>query len=299
MALEPNVHEVRHLLKRYGGLTAVHDVSFALRRGTCFGLLGPNGAGKTTTVEIAEGVLRADGGEVLYQGAPRGASFKAQVGIQFQQTALLQFLTVRETLETFGRLFPRRADLDSLVALCHLEDVQGSYNDRISGGQRQRLMLALALVNRPELVFLDEPSTGLDPQARHDLWRLIAAIKGEGKTVVLTTHYMEEAQRLCDEVAIMDGGRIIARGTPDDLIRRHGGLTRVRLPRRLLGDGAPERLAPLGAVLEGEALCLPTRDIHASLRALMALGVDLDDLTVQSPNLEQVFLNLTGRHLRD
>lgn len=294
----PIVLEAQHLVKRYGSLTAVADVSFACRRGTCFGLLGPNGAGKTTTVEIAEGVVRADSGTVLYQQAPRGDNFKAEVGIQFQQTALLQFLTVRETLETFSRLYPRAADLDALISLCHLTEVQQRFNDRISGGQRQRLMLALALVNRPELIFLDEPSTGLDPQARHDLWRLIEGIKGEGKTIILTTHYMEEAQHLCDEVAIMDGGRIIAQGSPSDLIRSHGGETNVILPRRALGDD-PRRLSPYPFTVQGDTLNLPTRDIHACLRHLMAQGVDLADLTVRAPNLEQVFLNLTGRQLRE
>ncbi len=292
------VLEVKHLVKNFGALAAVADVSFACRRGTCFGLLGPNGAGKTTTIEIAEGVARADSGTVLYQGAPRGDNFKAEVGIQFQQTALLQYLTVRETLDTFSRLYPHAADLDELIALCHLTEVQQRFNDRISGGQRQRLMLALALVNRPQLVFLDEPSTGLDPQARHDLWGLIEGIKREGKTIILTTHYMEEAQHLCDEVAIMDGGRIIVQGSPGELIRSHGGEANVLLPRRALDDDL-QRLSPYPFVLQGDTLNMPTRDIHGCLRHLIALGVDLTDLTVRAPNLEQVFLNLTGRRLRE
>jgi ABC-2 type transport system ATP-binding protein len=213
--------EVRHLVKTYKTLTAVDDVSFAIQKGICFGLLGPNGAGKTTTIEMMEGILSATSGEVLYKGSPRTGAFNEEIGIQFQHTALLSFLTVRETLKTFQKLYHKTADIDSLLAICNLLDIQNQYNDRISGGQRQRLLLALALVNRPELLFLDEPSTGLDPQARRNLWDIVLNIKSQGKTIILTTHYMEEAQLLCDEIAIMDCGRIIARGTVSDLINMH------------------------------------------------------------------------------
>ena len=213
--------EARHLVKTYKSLTAVDDVSFDISRGICFGLLGPNGAGKTTTIEMMEGIISATSGQVYYKGAPRTGSFNEEIGIQFQHTALLSFLTVRETLKTFQKLYHKTADIDSLLATCNLLDIQNQYNDRISGGQRQRLLLALALVNRPELLFLDEPSTGLDPQARRNLWDIVLNIKSRGKTIILTTHYMEEAELLCDEIAIMDHGRIIARGTVTDLIRTH------------------------------------------------------------------------------
>lgn len=215
--------EVRNLVKTYKALTAVNDVSFAIPRGICFGLLGPNGAGKTTTIEMMEGIISATSGQVYYNGSPRTDTFCEEVGIQFQHTALLSFLTVRETLKTFQKLYHKSADIDSLLATCNLVDIQNQYNDRISGGQRQRLLLALALVNRPELLFLDEPSTGMDPHARRNLWDIVLDIKSQGKTIVLTTHYMEEAQLLCDEIAIMDYGRIIARGTVKDLIRRYCG----------------------------------------------------------------------------
>jgi ABC-2 type transport system ATP-binding protein len=210
--------EVRHLVKTYKSLTAVDDVSFAIPRGICFGLLGPNGAGKTTTVEMMEGIISPDSGEVYYKGALRAADFNEEIGIQFQHTELLSYLTVRETLQTFHKLYSRTEDIDVLLKTCNLLEIQKQYNDKISGGQRQRLLLALALVNRPELLFLDEPSTGLDPQARRNLWNIVLNIKSQGKTIILTTHYMREAQTLCDEVAIMDHGCIIARGTVPDLI---------------------------------------------------------------------------------
>ena len=211
--------EVIELVKTYGQIPAVKGISFMIEPGCCFGLLGPNGAGKTTTIEVIEDVIPPTSGQILFNGNPRAANFHDDVGIQFQSTALLGFLTVRETLQTFRNLYIRGANVDHLIELCRLEEFQHQYNDKISGGQRQRFLLALALINNPRLLFLDEPSTGLDPQARRNLWQLISSIKSEGKTIVLTTHYMEEAQRLCDEVAIMDYGKIIARGAPQDLIR--------------------------------------------------------------------------------
>ena len=217
----PSLIEVKNLTKRYDKVLAVNGISFTIQPGTCFGLLGPNGAGKTTTIEVIEDIIRPTSGDILYKGKPRSNSFRAEVGIQFQQTALLAFLTVYETLETFQSLYPDTYDLQELIELCHLQDFLDQFNDRISGGQQQRFMLALALVNKPELVFLDEPSTGLDPQARRNLWNIVQNIKAKGKTIVLTTHYMEEAQHLCDEIAIMDYGSIIARGSPDELIKEY------------------------------------------------------------------------------
>jgi ABC-2 type transport system ATP-binding protein len=173
------VLEVRDLVKQYPAVRAVDGVSFAIAPGTCFGLLGPNGAGKTTTVEIMEGVTAPTSGEVLYLGDPLGARFRAEAGIQFQKTALQDFLTVRETLQMFRRLYPRGRDVDELIALCALEQVAGRDNRKLSGGQMQRLLLAIALVNDPQVLFLDEPTTGLDPQARHNFWDLIRAIKAE------------------------------------------------------------------------------------------------------------------------
>jgi ABC-2 type transport system ATP-binding protein len=297
MELMATLLEIIDLVKTYDRQPAVDGVSFAIEAGRCFGLLGPNGAGKTTTIEVIEDVIKPDSGQIRFDGQPRDADFHDQVGIQFQSTTLLGFLTVRETLQTFRDLFIRGADIDHLVTLCHLEDFQHQYNDRISGGQRQRFLLALALINDPRLLFLDEPSTGLDPQARRNLWELINNIKTEGKTIVLTTHYMEEAQRLCDEVAIMDCGKIIARGTPQELIRRHTAGITVSLPRKAL----TEATAAIGQPYRqgGDRVEFRTRDANSCLSDLLAAGVDLADVAVRTPNLETVFLNLTGRKLRE
>lgn len=289
--------EVKDLVKKYKHVLAVDGISFSLRRGVCFGLLGPNGAGKTTMIEVIEGVTPPTAGEIFYRGAPRSPSFKEEVGIQFQSTALLNFLTVRETLETFQSFFTKTASVEELVKLCRLAEFLDQYNDKISGGQRQRFLLALALVNRPELLFLDEPSTGLDPQARHNLWDLIQGIKAEGKTIILTTHYMEEAQYLCDEVAIMDYGKIIAQGTPAGLIREHSRGTIVAVPRHRFTVEADRFPLPVRTVKD--TVEIKTDDVNRCLEQLMTHGVDLTDITVESPSLETVFLNLTGRKLRE
>lgn len=289
--------EVFDLVKTYDKQPAVDGISFAIETGCCFGLLGPNGAGKTTTIEIIEDVIAPTSGQILFNGRPREANFHDQVGIQFQSTTLLGFLTVRETLQTFRNLFVRGADIDQLVALCQLEEFQHQYNDKISGGQRQRFLLALALINEPRLLFLDEPSTGLDPQARRNLWRLISNIKAEGKTIVLTTHYMEEAQRLCDEVAIMDSGRIIAQGPPEELVREHTAGITVSLPRKALSQAS----AAIGQPYHqgGGRVEFRTQDANSCLADLLSAGVDLTDVAVRTPSLETVFLNLTGRELRE
>jgi ABC-2 type transport system ATP-binding protein len=289
--------EVKDLVKKYDKVAAVDGISFALRQGICFGLLGPNGAGKTTTIEVIEDVIPPTAGEVFYKGAPRTPSFREEVGIQFQSTALLNFLTVRETLETFQSFFSKTATVEELVKLCRLAEFLDQYNDRISGGQRQRFLLALALINRPELLFLDEPSTGLDPQARRNLWDLIQGIKTEGKTIILTTHYMEEAQYLCDEVAIMDYGKIIAQGSPDELIRQYSHGIKVALPREHYALKAKSFPLPVREVKD--TIEIKTDDVNQCLEQLIAHGVDLTDITVRSPNLETVFLNLTGRKLRE
>jgi len=291
------VLSVRDLTKQYGSLAAVRGVSFAIEAGTCFGLLGPNGAGKTTTIEMIEGILPPTSGTFQYNGAEHGHAYTEEVGIMFQHTSLLDFLTVRETLATFRSLYSTPLALADVMTLCSLDDIQKQYNHQISGGQRQRLLLALALVNNPNLVFLDEPSTGLDPQARRDMWRIVDRIKAEGRTVVLTTHYMEEAEHLCDIVAIMDHGRIIAQGTPVDLIREHCRGVAITLPRAVLG----EKVNQLGFEVQvaGESLIIRTDQTNRCLDRLMALGIDLTDMVVRSGNLEDVFLQLTGRQLRE
>ena len=289
--------EVKNLEKKYDNVVAVDGISFAIRQGVCFGLLGPNGAGKTTTIEVIEDVIPPTSGEILYKGKSRSPLFREEVGIQFQSTALLNLLTVRETLQTFQSLFTKTSRIEELVELCRLDEFLDQYNDKISGGQRQRFLLALALINRPELLFLDEPSTGLDPQARRNLWDLIQGIKAAGKTIVLTTHYMEEAQYLCDEVAIMDYGKIIAHGSPAALIRQYSRGVTVVLPREhyaLKEKGFPLPIREVKDTIE-----IKTDDVNQCLEQLISQDVDLSDITVRSPNLESVFLNLTGRKLRE
>lgn len=289
--------EVKNLVKKYGRKEAVRGVSFAIPQGTCFGLLGPNGAGKTTTIEVIEDIIAPTEGEILYKDRPRTDTFRAEVGILFQQTALLSFLTVHETLATFQNLYSKTADLQELIVMCHLQDFLNQYNDRISGGQRQRFMLALALVNKPELVFLDEPSTGLDPQARRNLWEIVQNIKAGGRTIVLTTHNMEEAQTLCDEIAIMDYGRIIARGSPAELIKRHCGGVTVELPMTSFNPSQPPLTVPFRVVQD--RIEIMTDDLNGFVAELVAKNIDLKEMAVRSPNLEDVFLTLTGRQLRE
>lgn len=293
----PYILEINNIVKKYGNLTAVDNVSISFQRGICFGLLGPNGAGKTTLVEIIEDIISADAGEIVYNGMPRGASFREEVGIMFQQTALMSYLTVMETLETFHQLYRNAEDIDQLVEQCHLREIGHQMNDKLSGGQRQRLLLALALVNSPELIFLDEPSTGLDPQARRNLWEIVRQVKAQGKTIILTTHYMEEAQALCDEIAIMDHGRIIAKGSPEFLIKTHCEGITVMIPTSNF-NGQPINLNMPFKVYP-ERVEIQTSEVNKCVENLMSLGVNLRGMSVISPNLEQVFLNLTGRRLRD
>lgn len=288
--------EARHLVKQYPGVLAVDDVSFAVAEGVCFGLLGPNGAGKTTTVEIMEGVTPATSGEVWYYGTPAGARFREEAGIQFQNTALQDFITVRETLEMFQSLYDRQADIDHIVEQCSLGELENRDNRKLSGGQRQRLLLGVALVNRPRLVFLDEPTTGLDPQARRNFWDLVKRIRSEGTTVILTTHYMEEAQILCDEIAIMDAGKIIIQGAPDSLLKQHYKNTIIELPMDdFNGDLASleHRVVAAQGVIEIE-----TDDVNESLRELAAHTAGLNRMKIRQPNLEDLFLDLTGHSLR-
>ncbi|MCU0822815.1 MAG: ABC transporter ATP-binding protein, partial [Spirochaetes bacterium] len=218
--------EIKDLKKYFPEVKAVDGISFAIEPGTCFGLLGPNGAGKTTAIEVIEGILHPTGGEIYYKGKQRGQSFKNEVGIQFQDTELPQFLTVMETLQMFRNLYDHRAELDYLIETCRLEEIIDRDNRKISGGQKQRLLLAMALANDPELIFLDEPTTGLDPQARRHLWDIVRRIKSMKRTLILTTHYMEEAEILCDVIGIIDHGKIIAMGPPKGLLKEHcGGVT--------------------------------------------------------------------------
>ena len=290
------VLEARNLVKQYPGVLAVDHVSFSVHEGSCFGLLGPNGAGKTTTVEMIEGVTPPDSGEVLYFGDPTGRRFREEAGIQFQNTALQDFLTVRETLDLFHSLYDRKADVEHIIDECSLRDLLDRDNRKLSGGQRQRLLLAVALVNRPKLVFLDEPTTGLDPQARRNFWELVKRIRSEGTTLVLTTHYMDEAHVLCDEIAIMDSGRIITQGNPDVLLQHQYGDVVIELP---LDDVSGDLASIEHRVLETKGIIeISTGDVNATLKELASRVTGLNRLKIRQPNLEDLFLDLTGHSLR-
>jgi ABC-2 type transport system ATP-binding protein len=295
----PPILEVRNLFKTYPGatpVTAVNGVSLAVPEGICFGLLGPNGAGKTTSIEIMEGILGATSGEVFYRGEPIGRRFKEEAGILFQKTALQDFLTVRQSLTMFRGLYSRGMDVDEVIKLCALDKLEKRDTRKLSGGQQQRLLLAIALVNDPSLLFLDEPTTGLDPQARRNFWELVQSIKARRKTIILTTHYMEEAELLCDEIAIMDKGRVIAQGTPRNLLREHFDEVLLELPRQEFPAAARE--LPLKLIEASDRVEITTNDLDGTLRKLMDAQIPLKDLRIRPPNLEDLFLELTGKELR-
>ncbi len=290
--------ETRSLTKRYKTLTAVDGLDLSVREGVCFGLLGPNGAGKTTTLEMIEGILPPTSGTILFKGRPVDREFRQRMGIQFQSTALPEFLHVGEVLELFASFYRQRADLAELRELCDLSEFWDRDASQLSGGQRQRLLLALALVNDPEIVFLDEPTTGLDPGARRRFWDLVKLIRTRGKTIVLTTHYMEEAYELCDEIAIIDRGKVIALGSPDRLLRDHFSGLSIRIPKF---EGHTSELVPLpGEVFErADAVEIQTSDPESTMRALLDRKIPLAGIQIRTKNLEDLFLKLTGRGIEE
>ena len=288
--------EVRELVKEYPATLAVAGVSFSVPEGVCFGLLGPNGAGKTTTIEIMEGILPPTAGEVRYRGEPLGRRFREEAGILFQKTALQDFLTVRQCIALFRGLYTTGLEVDEVIRLCALEKLAGRDARRLSGGQQQRLLLAIALVNDPAVLFLDEPTTGLDPQARRNFWELVQSIKARRKTILLTTHYMEEAELLCDEIVIMDRGRIIAQGPPRRLLHEHFAEVLLELPRQEFPPAA--RALPLNIIDASDRVEISTHDLEATLRTLLEAKVPLTNLRIRPANLEDLFLELTGTELR-
>jgi ABC-2 type transport system ATP-binding protein len=288
--------EISNLFKYYRGVQAVNGISFQIERGVCFGLLGPNGAGKTTTVEILEGVTVPTSGQIIYKGEPVGQRFRHEAGIMFQSTALQDFLTVREMLEMFGRFYREPADMASVIEQCSLRDILNRDTRKLSGGQRQRLLLAIALINNPEIMFLDEPTTGLDPQARRNFWKLVENIKARGKTIVLTTHYMEEAYALCDEIAIMDHGRIIAQGTPRQLLAAHFDDVILQLPQRDWSVAGDDLGVPV--VHQRGTVEIATADVNGTITRLIDRGIALTHLRIRERTLEDLFLELTGTELR-
>ena len=289
--------EVRELVKQYRGVRAVDGISFSIERGSCVGLLGPNGAGKTTTVEMLEGIIPATSGEILFRGKKIDHEFCQSAGIMFQNTALQDYITVAETLSLFGSFYQRTRPLDELIEICALRDFLSRDVQKLSGGQHQRLLLAVALINDPEILFLDEPTTGLDPQARRNFWQLIHTIKSEQKTVALTTHYMDEAYQLCDRIAIMDRGRIIAQGSPQQLLKAHFENAVISLPVEQIPATLREQTG-FNLHRRNTQVEIHSADLNASIRTLLEQGISLDQMQVRSPTLEDLFIELTGHELR-
>ena len=299
------------LVKRYQDVTAVAGLDLEVRAGECFGLLGPNGAGKTTTVEMLEGLLVQDEGEIEVLGMHwkgHEHALRERLGVALQETKLADRLTVAEVIRLFRSFYKHGRTVEDVLDVVELGEKRDAWVEKLSGGQRQRLAIACALVGAPDLLFLDEPTTGLDPQSRRQLWEIVASFKRGGGTVVLTTHYMEEAERLCDRVAVMDHGKVIALGSPRDLIASLGADHVVEFA---LGDGAeppPEAaLAALPGVKaarrDGPRFSLTVTEAHRAVPALMLelerRGVEMTELVTHHATLEDLFLSLTGRHLRD
>jgi ABC-2 type transport system ATP-binding protein len=308
-ALHSNGAVVRaeNLRKTYGKTVAVEDVSFDIRQGEIFGMVGPNGAGKTTTIECCEGLRRPDGGTLRVLGMdPQadGNALRKRIGVQLQSAALSPRIKVWEALDLFASFYPSAVDWKSLLARMGLAEKRNAYVSKLSGGQRQRLFIALSLLNDPELIFLDELTTGLDPQARRAMWDLVREIREKGKTVFITTHFMEEAERLCDRVAILDHGRIIALDTPQNLVRGLNAENRVvfftddplpadalkAVPGAVRVETDADHVVVYG---RGDAL------VGGVVNALGAKGIRYRDLRTEQPTLDDVFLTLTGRQLRD
>jgi ABC-2 type transport system ATP-binding protein len=300
---------LRALRKSFGDVVAVDGIDLEVRAGECFGLLGPNGAGKTTTIEICEGLTTPDTGDVTVLGRQWSGDeheLRERLGIQLQETQLSEKITVRESLDLFRSFYRQARNVDEIIGLVQLEEKRDARVGTLSGGQKQRLALACALVGDPELLFLDEPTTGLDPQARRQLWELIDRFKADGRTTLLTTHYMDEAERLCDRVAIMDHGRVIALGTPRaliaEIIAEH--LVEFSLEKGAVDEASLKALPGVSAVrAQGGGWQLEVAELHRAVPALLAelqrQGLALTELRTHSATLEDVFVKLTGRHLRD
>jgi len=302
---------VRELRKHYGDVRAVDGLDLSIGTGECFGLLGPNGAGKTTTIEICEGLVAPDSGDVEILGLrwrSHERELRERLGIQLQETQLTEKLTVEETVRLFRSFYPRGRSIDDVISMVQLDEKRDARVGKLSGGQKQRLALACAVVGDPDLLFLDEPTTGLDPQSRRQLWDLITEFKARGRTILLTTHYMDEAEILCDRVAVVDHGKVIALGTPRDLI---GSLGAEHVVEFTLVEGSPALDDADVAALPGVRTVrrvaggyeVAVEALHRAVPALLALlaqrGAELANLTTHSASLEDVFVSLTGRQLRD
>jgi ABC-2 type transport system ATP-binding protein len=300
--------QVENLYKSYGAVQALRGISFRVEEGEAFGLLGPNGAGKTTTVEILEGMRTPDGGLARVCGLDperSGEKFKETIGAVLQSTSLPDKIRVQEAIDLFANFYRDRADTDDLLKRFQLDEKRTAFYSQLSGGQKQRLALAMALVNNPKVVFLDEPTAGLDPQVRREIYDIIEHLKRERKTVLLTTHYIEEAERLCDRVAIVDNGKVIAMGSPRELKQRSAGTTRIEVRlARPLADGTLARMDGVADCREFDGSYVlhstqPPHTIVALVKQLEAENNELQSLEMFSPSLEDVFIELTGRRLRE
>jgi ABC-2 type transport system ATP-binding protein len=300
--------QVENLVKRYGDVEAVRGVSFSVEEGEVFGLLGPNGAGKTSTVEVMEGLRLPDSGRISVCGIDpqrNPTELKHEIGATLQSTSLPDKLKVGEALRLFAGFYKRTRNPDDLLRRFGLEEKRNAFYNQLSGGQKQRLALAMALVNDPRVLFLDEPTAGLDPQVRREIYDIIEELKREKKTIVLTTHYIEEAEKLCDRVAIVDHGKVIATGTPRELKGRSANTTRIEV--RLAKPASNGVLKNLDGVVEARQLgevyvlhCQKTAPaIVALVKHLEAENNELVSLEIATPSLEDVFIELTGRRLRD
>jgi ABC-2 type transport system ATP-binding protein len=304
---EKVVIHVDHLRKVYGQTVAVDEVSFEIYAGEIFGMVGPNGAGKTTTTECIEGLRHPDGGSIQVFGMnPQngGYALRERIGVQLQTSALQERIKVWEALDLFAAFYANPVDTGPLLERMGLADKRNAKFGKLSGGQKQRLFIALALINNPELVFLDELTTGLDPQARHAMWGMVRGIRNQGKTVFLTTHFMEEAERLCDRVAIMDRGKIVALDTPENLIRRIGAENRVVFTVEGKFDPQPFLRLPNVTRVEpnAEKVVVHGKTNHVVVDVVTMLvsnGHRFRDLRTEQPNLEDVFIALTGHEMRD
>jgi len=290
-----NILEIKHLTKTFSDNIAVDGISFNVPQGKCFGLLGPNGAGKTTTIEMMEGIIKPTSGEIRYSGRTIDSLYRQEVGIQFQHTAIQDFLTVKETLVMFSKFYEQTIAIEEMIETCSLESILDRDTRKLSGGQRQRLLLALAILNDPKIVFLDEPTTGLDPQARRNFWQLVNRIKQQNKTVLLTTHYMDEAESLCDEIVIMDQGKIIEQGTPHALLEQNFDGVMVSLPKQV--DEAL-KAAGFDFQLNNHRVEIATNTVEKTVRDLLEKNISINSMQVRSPNLEDLFIKLTGHQLR-
>jgi ABC-2 type transport system ATP-binding protein len=301
------VIDVRNLKKHYGETKAVDDISFNLMEGEVLAILGPNGAGKTTTVEMLEGLRKPDSGTVEYfeeKLSPSSDRVKEEIGVQLQSSSFFEYLSVKETLDLFRGLYAKGVSSDELIEEVSLDEKKKTYTKNLSGGQLQRLAVAVSLVNDPKVIFLDEPTTGLDPQARRMLWETVLNLKKKQKTIILTTHYMEEAEHLADRIIIMDHGKIISRGTLEELIASIE--TEDIVSFRVKGeDEIPQEFLQMEGLkhVENRTYAVTTKDVERTLGRLFERSkkfeILLDDVTIRKPNLEDVFITLTGRKLRD